>query len=532
MAQFSRDALIAAGVSRTEMHELPAIVSFPEHAECRVEAPTQIAIQANTLGHSVATMPEGITAELIYVGSGDFADYDGKDVRGKIILTELSYSPARHEKQRIAGLKGSIGAAMMNWGPPDNEAVPFGSVKPVWGNPTPQNYKDEMPTLPCIGIEPTIFAGKLVVRHLPGSCHPGHGARLQLVWRWPARPRRSQIEEVTMTPEMALSIRNLRISISTGEGTAKILDRVQLDLPRGKVVGIAGESGCGKSTLIRAILGILPRQARVESGEILFENTDLLKLSQREMQRRVRGRAIGFIPQDPFLALNPVFTVGTQLMEILRWHGLPDEEEAISWRVRRARHRQRLIDLLRAVQVPSPEDALDRYPHQFSGGQRQRLLIAGALACRPRVILADEPTTALDVTTQLQILKLLKELTEQFDVSMLFVTHDFGVIAQLCDSVSVMYAGQTVEAGSTPNIIDEPMHPYTRALMRCHPDRSDELKGISGQVPSPLAPPTGCRFRPRCPQADETCATIPPFVARSGLSHVVTCRLYDGSRAL
>ena len=335
-----------------------------------------------------------------------------------------------------------------------------------------------------------------------------------------------------MTPGMALSIRNLRISISTDEGTAKILDRVQLDLPRGRVVGIAGESGCGKSTLIRAILGILPRQARVESGEILFENMDLLKLSQREMQRRVRGRAIGFIPQDPFLALNPVFTVGTQLMEILRWHGLPGEEEATSWRVRRARHRRRLIDLLRAVQVPSPEDALDHYPHQFSGGQRQRLLIAGALACQPRVILADEPTTALDVTTQLQILKLLKELTEQFDVSMLFVTHDFGVIAQLCDSVSVMYAGQTVEAGSTPNIIDEPMHPYTRALMRCHPDRSDELKGIPGQVPSPLTPPTGCRFRPRCPEADETCATIPPFVARSGQSQVVTCRLYDGSRTL
>jgi oligopeptide/dipeptide ABC transporter ATP-binding protein len=160
------------------------------------------------------------------------------------------------------------------------------------------------------------------------------------------------------------------------------------------------------------------------------------------------------------------------------------------------------------------------------------VLIAGALACQPRVILADEPTTALDVTTQLQILKLLKQLTRQFDVSMLFVTHDFGVIAQLCDSVSVMYAGQTVEAGSTPNIIDEPMHPYTRALMGCHPDRSDELKGIPGQVPSPLTPPTGCRFRPRCPQADETCATIGPFVARSGQSHVVACRLYDGSRTL
>lgn len=152
MAEYSRDSLISAGVSCTEMLEFPAIVSFPEHAEFRVDAPVQIAIQANTLGHSIATMPEGLAGELVYVGSGDFADYEGKDVRGKIILTELSYSPARHEKQRIAGLKGAIGAVMMNWGPPDNEAVPFGSVKPVWGNPTPENYKNEMPTLPCIGI--------------------------------------------------------------------------------------------------------------------------------------------------------------------------------------------------------------------------------------------------------------------------------------------------------------------------------------------------------------------------------------------
>lgn len=152
MAEYSRDALIAAGVSNAEMHELPAIVSFPEHAEFRVESPMQIVIQANTLGHSVATMQEGLAGNLVYVGSGNFADYDGLDVRGKIILTELSYSPARHEKQRIAALKGAIGAVMMNWGPPDNSAVPFGSVKPVWGNPTPENYKDEMPTLPCIGI--------------------------------------------------------------------------------------------------------------------------------------------------------------------------------------------------------------------------------------------------------------------------------------------------------------------------------------------------------------------------------------------
>src|SRR6185437_13398591 len=152
MAEYSRDAMVGAGVPNTVVHELPAIVSFPHHAEFRVTAPKDIAIQANTLGHSLETMPEGLSGELVYVGSGAFADYEGKDVRGKIILTELSYSPARHEKQRIAGLKGAIGAVMMNWGPPDNEAIPFGSVKPVWGNPTPENYKDEMPTIPCIGI--------------------------------------------------------------------------------------------------------------------------------------------------------------------------------------------------------------------------------------------------------------------------------------------------------------------------------------------------------------------------------------------
>jgi peptide/nickel transport system ATP-binding protein len=332
---------------------------------------------------------------------------------------------------------------------------------------------------------------------------------------------------VTMEP--ILSIRDLRISIPTDEGTAQIIDHVNVDLPKGMIVGVVGESGCGKSTLIRAILGIMPKQTVIESGEILFQGRDLLTLSQREMTHEVRGRLIGFIPQDPYLALNPVFKVGKQLLEILRCHGLPGETapKRIDKQTM-ARYRAHLIETLKAVQVPDPELVLERYPHQFSGGQRQRILIAAALACRPAVILADEPTTALDVTTQLQILKLLKNLAGEFDVSMLFVTHDFGVVAQLCDDVSVMYAGQTVEAGPTRAILDESRHPYTELLIGCHPDRASDLSGIPGQVPSPLAPPTGCRFHPRCPKVMDACSLMRPDERSvGGAGHVAACLLYD-----
>src|SRR3954451_11291241 len=283
-----------------------------------------------------------------------------------------------------------------------------------------------------------------------------------------------------------LEVKNLRLSVKTDEGTAQILDRVDVALPRGKILGVVGESGCGKSTLVRAILGILPKGATVESGAILFEGEDLLALAERELVRRVRGSRIGFIPQDPYLALNPVFKIGTQLLAAMRWHAPAPARE----------HKARLVEMLRRVQIPEPEAVLERYPHQFSGGQRQRLMIAGALACAPRLVIADEPTTALDVTTQLQILKLLKSLTEEFGIGMLFVTHDFGVVAQLCDAITVMYAGQTVEAGPTPEVLADPRHPYTRALLAFHPDRSDTLTGIPGLVPSPLAPPPGCRFTP------------------------------------
>ncbi len=332
-----------------------------------------------------------------------------------------------------------------------------------------------------------------------------------------------------MTMEPILSIRDLRISIPTDEGTAQVLDHVNVELAKGMIVGVVGESGCGKSTLIRAVLGIMPKQTVIESGSIHFQGRDLLTLSQREMTHEIRGRLIGFIPQDPYLALNPVFKVGKQLLEILRCHGLPGEiaPNRID-KPTMARYRAHLIDTLKAVQIPDPELVLERYPHQFSGGQRQRILIAAALACRPEVILADEPTTALDVTTQLQILKLLKNLAGEFDVSMLFVTHDFGVVAQLCDDVSVMYAGQTVEAGPTRAILDKSRHPYTEMLIGCHPDRASDLSGIPGQVPSPLAPPTGCRFHPRCPKAMDACSLMRPDARSVGdAGHDAACLLYD-----
>jgi len=323
-----------------------------------------------------------------------------------------------------------------------------------------------------------------------------------------------------------LVVRNLRLSVRTDEGVARILDRVELTLPRGRILGVVGESGCGKSTLVRAILGILPRATTVESGQILFEGEDLLRVGERELGRRIRGSRIGFIPQDPYLAFNPVFKIGTQLLSIMRWHAPAAPGGARSDRDLMRYHRKRLVSILRRVQIPEPEAVLERYPHQFSGGQRQRFMIAGALACSPRLVIADEPTTALDVTTQLQILKLLKSLANEFDVSMLFVTHDFGVVAQLCDEITVMYAGQTVESGPTGAVLADPKHPYTSALLACHPDRAQALVGIPGLVPSPLYPPPGCRFAPRCSYAIPYCERRTAHFAQDG-ERLVNCRLAE-----
>jgi peptide/nickel transport system ATP-binding protein len=319
-----------------------------------------------------------------------------------------------------------------------------------------------------------------------------------------------------------LEIRDLSVSVATDEGEARILDRANLALMPGSIHGVVGESGCGKSTLLRAILGILPRRGRATAGNILLGNRDLLSLPPAVLQSEVRGGQVGFIPQDPYQAFNPVFRVGTQLLETSR---------ARSGTAAYDGAKANIIALLKSVQLPDPERALERYPHQFSGGQRQRLLIAAALASSPAIVLADEPTTALDVTTQLQILKLLRGLAEERGLSMLFVTHDFGVVAQLCDTVTVMYAGQTVESGPVAQILDAPLHPYTRMLLACHPDRGAALAGIPGAVSSPLRPPSGCRFNPRCPSARAECSTaIPPRTECAGRQDV-QCVLYGAEAA-
>ncbi|PZW50844.1 peptide/nickel transport system ATP-binding protein [Humitalea rosea] len=305
-----------------------------------------------------------------------------------------------------------------------------------------------------------------------------------------------------------LEISQLAVTLPGGGALAEILDDVTLKVPAGCITGVVGESGCGKSTLLRAILGILPRHAQTPRGGIFFEGHDILP----DRAAGVRGR-IGFVPQDPYLSLNPLFRAGDQILEIMRRHAKGS----------RAEHKARLVELFRAVQLPDPEAALRKYPHEFSGGQRQRLLIAAALSCEPRLVVADEPTTALDVTTQREILGLLRELTRARGLSMLFVTHDFGVLASLCDDVAVLYAGRVAETGPTRAVLDAPAHPYTRMLLACHPDRAADLAGIPGAVPPATAQPSGCRFHPRCPLARESCAREVPVLQPIPGGRAVAC---------
>jgi peptide/nickel transport system ATP-binding protein len=313
-----------------------------------------------------------------------------------------------------------------------------------------------------------------------------------------------------MTP--VLQVQGLDVQLRSERGMAQILQDVSLSIPRGSTLGVVGESGCGKSTLLRSILGILPKGAETPRGAILFDGEDILT----DRAASARGR-IGFVPQDPYLSLNPVFRAGDQILEIMRRHA-PGS---------RADHKRKIVELFRAVQLPDPEGALGKYPHQFSGGQRQRLLIAAALACDPALVVADEPTTALDVTTQREILALLRRLVAERGLSLLFVTHDFGVLASVCESVTVLYAGRVAESGPTRQVLDDPQHPYTRLLLACHPDRSADLAGIPGTVPAATAQPSGCRFHPRCPVARPDCSVAPPPMQPLPGGRAVACPWYE-----
>jgi peptide/nickel transport system ATP-binding protein len=331
-------------------------------------------------------------------------------------------------------------------------------------------------------------------------------------------------------PEL-LAVRRLSVDFITDRGPAQVLDGINLDVAPGEVVGLVGESGCGKTTLARAILGILPAgAARIRDGEVRFKGTDLLREDPRAVNDRVRGRAITFIPQDPFTSFSPVFPIGTQIMDLMKWKSPRASAEArpapLFGRYPRGRwraDRDAVLETLRAVQMPEPARTLRRLPHEFSGGQRQRLMIAMALLPRPELIIADEPTTALDVTIQAQILRLLRELVKERGVSVLFTTHDLGTAHEICDRVVVMYAGQEMEAAPTEVFFARPAHPYTRRLLDSVPSPDGELRDIPGEVPSLVGPPTGCRFHPRCDYATAECRADRPAFRGLADGHGVRC---------
>ena len=305
-----------------------------------------------------------------------------------------------------------------------------------------------------------------------------------------------------------LEVSDLRTHFFTRDGVVKAVDGVSFEVDKGKTLGIVGESGCGKSVTALSIMGLIPRPpAKIVSGEVVFEGRDLTKLKERELED-VRGHEIAMIFQDPMTSLNPTLRIGTQITEVIRRHLDMDKSAA----------RKRAVELLEEVRIPNAAGRLDDYPHRFSGGMRQRVMIAIALACNPKLLIADEPTTALDVTVQAQILDLLEDLRERHDMAMIIITHDMGVVAEAADDIVVMYAGQIVEHALTLDLFDRPEHPYTEALLGALPQlegdgiRSGRLTAIPGRPPDLIAPPPACRFAPRCPYANrnDTCTTEPP----------------------
>jgi oligopeptide/dipeptide ABC transporter ATP-binding protein len=312
-----------------------------------------------------------------------------------------------------------------------------------------------------------------------------------------------------------LRIEGLTTRFFTPAGPLTAVDDLDLTVRQGRVLGLVGESGCGKTITALSVLRLVPPPGRITAGRVLFEGTDLLGLPEQEM-RRIRGARISMVFQEPMTALNPVFTVGDQIREVITTHQPVAKREA----------RDRSIELLRSVGIPSPEKRVDEYPHQLSGGMRQRVMIAMAIACRPALILADEPTTALDVTIQAHILELLSRIQAEMGMAMVLVTHDLGLIAERAHEVAVMYAGKIVEQAETRELFKEPLHPYTRGLMASIPRpgaaKRSRLATIAGTVPRLSDLPAGCRFQPRCDLQDRQCEVEPELVeARPG--HLVRC---------
>jgi peptide/nickel transport system ATP-binding protein/oligopeptide transport system ATP-binding protein len=320
-----------------------------------------------------------------------------------------------------------------------------------------------------------------------------------------------------------LELDELRTHFFTFEGVAPAVDGVSFELAKGEVLGVVGESGCGKSVMAQSILRLVPEPpGRIVGGRIVFDGVDLVGLSAKKM-RRVRGGRIAMIFQEPMTSLNPVFTIGDQIGEMFALHrGLS-----------RSDRRTQAVEMLRKVQIPAPEKRVDEYPHQLSGGMRQRAMIAMALACDPEILIADEPTTALDVTVQAQILDLMLKLQADYDTAVMMITHDLGVIAEVASRVVVMYAGKVMEEADTVALFEEPRHPYTRGLLRSIPrlgQRGREavrrLPEIRGTVPGLLHLPAGCRFAPRCTEVMDVCRRREPPLERAGETARVRCWLY------
>ena len=318
-----------------------------------------------------------------------------------------------------------------------------------------------------------------------------------------------------MAESPLLEVKGLVTAFQTDEGYLRAVDDVSFEIGTGKTLGIVGESGCGKSVTSLSIMRLVPSPpGRIEKGEILFEGQDLLPLPERGI-RKLRGNDISMIFQEPMTSLNPVYKIGAQISEALRLHQNVSRREA----------RARAIELLELVGIPAPQERVDSYPHTLSGGMRQRAMIAMALCCQPKLLIADEPTTALDVTIQAQILELLKRLQSKFGMSILLITHDLGVVAEFADDIAVMYAGKIVEQASTADLFKNPKHPYTRGLLKSLPsmrdrDPSHRLATIAGIVPDLRDLPKGCRFQDRCELVSDRCRQAEPTLARVGSSEV------------
>ena len=313
-----------------------------------------------------------------------------------------------------------------------------------------------------------------------------------------------------------LEVRDLRTSFFTDAGEVRAVDGVSFAVEPGKLMGLVGESGSGKTVSVLSVMRLLPESARVVGGAVMFEGRNLLELSEPEM-RAVRGAKIAMIFQEPMTSLNPVFTIGSQIGEAVRLHQHTARRETL----------ERTIEALRLVGIADPERRVNDYPHQLSGGMRQRVMIAMALACNPRLLIADEPTTALDVTIQAQILDLIRELQARLGLAVILVTHDLGIVAQYADDVTILYAARVMEQAPSAELFRNPLNPYTRGLLESIPGADSvhhrRLRAIAGTIPNALHPPSGCRFHPRCPMVIDECARVVPPLEAKAPQHLVAC---------